>query len=157
MFLSHINVSLSLQAMEKNVLKWGLQKISFKCCSVSAVYYLLCQQTLGQHSVLKYVNISAVKHVSTYASWSKTVNSPMSVQVRFCFQMSSGEVRFCCQMNYKNSVCRAFWILEMQVRVSGSVVSVSLVGLPCHSHSHSGCSELENKMREESLPGESIL
>lgn len=45
--------------------------------------------------------------------------------------MSSGEVGFCCQISYKNPVCRAFWSLEMQVRVREFVVPVSLVGLTC--------------------------
>lgn len=128
-----------------------------KYYSVSTVYYLHSQQTLGQYSILKYTNISAVKHVNIYASWSKTVNSLMSVQVRFCFQVSSGEVRFCCQMSHKNSVCRAVWILEMQVRVSGSVVPVSVVGLPSPLHSHSDCRELRITERERRACWKSIL
>lgn len=72
----------------------------------------------------------------------------MSVQVRFCFQMNSGEVRFCCQMSCKNSVCGASWILEMQVGASSFVVPVSMVGLPSHSHSHSSCSDLRRTKRE---------
>ena len=73
------------------------------------------------------------------------LNSLMSVQVRFCFQVSSGEVRFYCQMSYKNSVCGAFW--------GEQPCSCCFHGWsPSHSRSHSWVNTGE-PASGESLPG----
>ena len=79
------------------------------------------------------------------ARWPKMLNSLMSVQVRFCFQVSSGEVRFYCQMSYKNSVCGAFW---GEQPCSCCFHDWS----PGHTHSHSWVNTGE-PAREGSLPG----
>lgn len=120
--------------------------------TVSTVHYLCSQQVVRQHSVLKYMKISVVKHVYIYTSWSKSAIASCQSRLRICFQMSSGEVRFCCQMCYKNSVRRALWILKMQASVSGSTVLFHgwpLLLFTLISH----LQWTQNKAREESILG----